>query len=63
MLTKEIKSWYLRTMLCLDHKIISKVNNTLIDNTEDLNIVMTMYNLLEYSNNYSMTSDSFVDFF
>ena len=50
-------------MLCLDHKIISKVNNTLIDNTEDLNIVMTMYNLLEYSNNYSMTSDSFVDFF
>ena len=32
---------------------ISKINNTLfIYNTEDLDIVMPMYNLLEYSNNY-----------
>ena len=28
---------------------ISKINNTLIDNAEDLDIVMPMYNLLEYS--------------
>ena len=35
---------------------ISKINNTLIDNVEDLDIVMLMYNLLEYSQNYSMTS-------
>ena len=35
---------------------ISKINNTLIDNAEDLNIVMPTYNLLEYSHNYSMTS-------
>ena len=28
---------------------ISKINNTLIDNAEDLDIVMLMYNLLEYS--------------
>ena len=30
---------------------ISKINNTLIDNAEDLNIVFPMYNLLEYSKN------------
>ena len=28
---------------------ISKINNTLIENAEDLDIVMPMYNLLEYS--------------
>ena len=37
---------------------ISKINNTLIENAEDLDIVMLMYNLLEYSNNFSMTSGS-----
>ena len=35
---------------------ISKINNTLIDNVEDLDIAMSMYNLLEYGENYSMTS-------
>ena len=34
---------------------ISKINNSFIDNAEDLDIVMPMYNLLEYSDNYSMT--------
>ena len=33
-----------------------KIDNTLIDNAEDLDIVTTMHNFLEYSNNYSMTS-------
>ena len=28
-----------------------KINNTLIDNAEDLNIAMPMYNLIEYSKN------------
>ena len=37
---------------------ISKINNTFIDNAEDLDIVMTMYSFLEYSENYSMTSGS-----
>ena len=37
---------------------ISKINNTLIDNAEDLDIVMRMYNLLEYSKNYRKTSGS-----
>ena len=32
---------------------ISKINDTFTDNAEDLNIVMPMYNLLEYSDNYS----------
>ena len=31
---------------------ITKINNTLIDNAEDLDIVMPMYNLIEYSKNY-----------
>ena len=35
-----------------------KNNNTLIDNAEDFDIVMPMYNLLEHSHNYSMTSTS-----
>ena len=35
---------------------ISKINSTLIDNAEDLGIVMSMYNLLEYSQNCSMTA-------
>ena len=37
---------------------ISKINNTEIDNAKDITIVMPMYNLKEYSNNYSKTSGS-----
>ena len=37
---------------------ISKINNTQIDNAEYIDIVMPMYNLIEYSNNYSKTSGS-----
>ena len=39
---------------------ISKINNALIDNAEDLDIVMPMDNLLEYSKNYKKTTDSLV---
>ena len=35
---------------------ISKINNTFIVNAEVLDIAMLMYNLLEYSDNYSLTS-------
>ena len=31
---------------------ISKINNTLIDNAENLDIVMSMNNLIKYSKNY-----------
>ena len=35
---------------------ISKINNTDIDNAKYIDIVMPMYNLIEYSDNYSKTS-------
>ena len=37
---------------------ISKINNTQIDNAEYIDIVMPMYNLIEYSDNCSKTSGS-----
>ena len=37
---------------------ISEINNTQIDNAKDINIVIPMYNLIEYSDNYSKTSGS-----
>ena len=39
------------------------MNNTLIENSEDLDIIMLMYNLLEYSQNYSMTSGSLWNYY
>ena len=39
-------------------KCISRINNTGIDNAHDIDIVMPMYNLIEYSDNYSKTSGS-----
>ena len=42
---------------------ISKINDTFIENAEDLDIVMPMYNLLEYSDNYSMTSESLWNYY
>ena len=42
---------------------ISKINNTLIDNAEDLDIVMPMYNLLEYSKNYRKTTGSLWNYY
>ena len=35
---------------------ISKINGEKIDNTEDLDVLMLMYNLLEYSKNYRKTT-------
>ena len=35
---------------------ISKINNEQLDSVKDLNIVMPMYNLIEYSNNYAKIS-------
>ena len=37
----------------------SKINDVKIDNAEDLDVVMPMYTLLEYSKNYRKTRDSF----
>ena len=37
---------------------ISEINNTQIDNAKDIDIVMPMYNLIEYSDNYAKTTGS-----
>ena len=42
---------------------ISEINSTLIGIAEDLETVMPMYNLLEYSQNYSMTSGSLWNYY
>ena len=36
-------------------KCISRTSNTDIDNAQDIDIVLSSYNLIEYSNNYSKT--------
>ena len=35
---------------------ISEINNTQVYNAKDIDIVMPMYNLIEYSDNYAKTS-------
>ena len=42
---------------------ISKVNGELIENAEDLDIVMPMYNLFEYSKNYRKTTGSLFNYY
>ena len=42
---------------------ISKINGVLIENAEDLDIVMPMYNLLECSKNYSKASGSLWNYY
>ena len=42
---------------------ISKINNELVENAEDLDIIMPMYNLLEYSKNYEKTSGSLFNYY
>ena len=37
---------------------ISEINNTQIDNAKDIDILMPMYNLIEYSDNYAKTTGS-----
>ena len=36
---------------------ISKISNTFKDNEEDLDIVMSLYNLLQCNDNYPVTSE------
>ena len=42
---------------------ISEINNTHMDNMKDIDIVMPMYNLIEYSDNYAKTSGSLWQYF
>ena len=39
-------------------KCIFHINDEHVDNADNLDIVMTMHNLIEYSDNYSDTSGS-----
>ena len=39
---------------------ISEINNTQVDNAKETGIMIPMYNLIEYSDNYSKTSRSSV---
>ena len=42
---------------------VSEINNTQIDNAKDINIVMPMYNLIKYSDNYSKISGSLWNYY
>ena len=42
---------------------ISKINDELVEYVEDLDIVMSMYNLLEYSKNYRKTTGSLYNYY
>ena len=42
---------------------ISKINGELVENAEDFDIAMPMYNLLEYSKNYEKTSGSLFNYY
>ena len=37
-------------------KCISRINGTYVDNSQDVDIIIPMYNLIEYSDNYSKAS-------
>ena len=39
---------------------ISEINNTQVDNTKEIDIVMSMYNLIEYSDNYAKKTRKFM---
>ena len=42
---------------------ISKINGELVENAEDLDMLMLLYNLLEYSKNYEKTSGSLFNYY
>ena len=42
---------------------ISEIDNTQVDNAKDIYIVMPMYNLIEYSDNYAKTTGSLWQYF
>ena len=52
----------LKNALCIKNALltncVSEINNTQVDNAKDIDIVMPMYNLIEYSDNYAKTSGS-----
>ena len=43
--------------------MFQKINGELIENAEDLDIMIPMYNLLEYGKNYEKTSESLFNYY
>ena len=43
--------------------VFQKINGVKIDNAEDLDVVMPMYNLLQYSKNYRKTTGSLWNYY
>ena len=39
----------------------TKINNTQVDDAQDIDIVISMYNLIEYSNTYQKTSGNTIE--
>ena len=56
MQTKEIWKFIQNSTSFTD--CVSNINNTQVDSTKDLDVVMQMYNLIEYSNSYVKTANS-----
>ena len=44
-------------------KCISNINNTKIDHAKDIDVLMPMYNLIEYNDSYSKTSGIFWQYY
>ena len=61
MVTKKLKSQPSRIYFI--RSCISKITNTFFENSEDLDIVVLMYNLLEYNSNCFMASGSLWDYY
>ena len=59
---KRIKKQIFRNNALL-RSCISKINNTFLDNSEDLDIVMPIRNLLEYTDSYFITSRSLWNYY
>ena len=49
---------YLKTVLKNFSDYVSEINNTQINNGIDLDVVMPMYNLIEYIDNYTKATGS-----
>ena len=43
--------------------ILCEINSTFINNAEDFDTIMPMHNLWEYSENYSLTSGNFLNYY
>ena len=42
---------------------ISEINNTRLDNAKHIDVIMPMYNVVGYSNSYSKTSESLLQYY